>query len=218
MQFFERVRPQSWHEVVGQDKAIRQINAIRTRDGSLGGHAFFLTGQSGTGKTTLAKLIAAEVADDWAIVELDDGALLKSEHCDAMAREKHYRPVGKGLCWIINEAHGLRGAMIRRLLGILEGMPEWLTVIFTTTCDGESKLFEDFDDSSPLMSRCECVALSRRDLTTPFAARLVAVAREFGILNGHPNDFYLPAAVRILKEERNNLRMALGRVNELAAA
>lgn len=65
----EQYRPRQWAEVIGQDKAIKQLATIRKRRGSLGGQAYFLSGSSGTGKTTIGRLIAAEVADEWATDE-----------------------------------------------------------------------------------------------------------------------------------------------------
>lgn len=69
MQLHEQFRPTTWADVVGQDKAIKQINQLRKR--GLGGRAYFISGQSGTGKTTIAKLLAAEIANDICTVEID---------------------------------------------------------------------------------------------------------------------------------------------------
>jgi DNA polymerase III gamma/tau subunit len=51
----EKYRPQAWSDVVGQDKTVNRILALRER--GLAGRAFFISGQSGTGKTTIARLI-----------------------------------------------------------------------------------------------------------------------------------------------------------------
>ena len=66
---FEQYRPRAWSEVFGQDKAIAKLSQLRRR--GLSGRAFWVSGQSGTGKSTIARLIAAEVADDWNVEELD---------------------------------------------------------------------------------------------------------------------------------------------------
>ena len=63
MQLHEQYRPRSWSEVVGQDKAIAKVKLLAKR--GLAGRAYWITGQSGTGKTTIARLIAAEVASEW---------------------------------------------------------------------------------------------------------------------------------------------------------
>lgn len=57
MQLTEKYRPQSFDAVIGQDKAVRVLSRFAD-NGGFGGHAFYITGKSGTGKTTLARLIA----------------------------------------------------------------------------------------------------------------------------------------------------------------
>src|SRR5687768_10456519 len=69
----ELYRPRTWADVVGQDKVVGRIIALARR--GLAGRAYWLSGQSGTGKTTLARLIAAEVADDFCTHEVDAAAL-----------------------------------------------------------------------------------------------------------------------------------------------
>ena len=95
---------------------------------------------------------------------------------------------------------------------LLERLPAHVVIVFTTTVEGQEALFEDYADASPLLSRCLRLDLARRDLCKPFARRLVRCARDAGLLNGHPDEFYLPQAERILKDERNNLRAAFQRV------
>ena len=65
----EQYRPKNWDDVVGQDKVIAKIMALMRR--GLGGRAYWLSGQSGTGKTTIARLIAQVLADEPNIIELD---------------------------------------------------------------------------------------------------------------------------------------------------
>jgi DNA polymerase III, gamma/tau subunits len=186
---------------VGQDKALERIEQLRKR--GLGGRSYWLSGQSGTGKTTIGKLLASEVADGWSTVEIDGGQVT-TELLDELDGEYQQRPFGRGYCLIVNEAHGLRAAAIRRLLVTLESLPGWVTVIFTTTVDGLEKLFEDCDDSHPLLSRCTVISLSRRDLAKPFAERAKAIAQGEG-LDGQPLDRY----IRLAQQCRNNMREML---------
>src|SRR5262245_20417732 len=115
MQLHEQYRPKQWSEVVGQRKAIEQIERLRKRN--IAGRSYWISGQSGTGKTTIARLIAAEVADGWSTTEIDGGQVT-GEVLDNLKRDCRQRPFGRGACLIINEAHGLRGPIIRRLLVI----------------------------------------------------------------------------------------------------
>ena len=60
MSLYETSRPATFDAVVGQERAVK----VRSRL-SLGGRAFWITGSSGTGKTTLARIIAGQVAEGW---------------------------------------------------------------------------------------------------------------------------------------------------------
>jgi len=71
-QLYEQYRPTTWDEFLGQDKAVAKIGALRKR--GLAGRAYWVSGPSGTGKTTLAKLLAGEIADPFFVEELDAGA------------------------------------------------------------------------------------------------------------------------------------------------
>ena len=64
----EEYRPCDWSEVMGQDKVIAKIDRLRKR--GLAGRGYWISGQSGTGKTTIARLIATEVASEWSTEEL----------------------------------------------------------------------------------------------------------------------------------------------------
>jgi len=73
MQLYEQYRPKSWSDVVGQEKVIARIDGLRKR--GLAGRAYWISGQNGSGKTTIARLLAGEVADDFNVVEMDSGDL-----------------------------------------------------------------------------------------------------------------------------------------------
>ena len=49
------------------------------------------------------------------------------------------RPFGIGACLIVDEPTGLRAPIIRRLLVIIERLPPWVTIVFTTTSEARSR-------------------------------------------------------------------------------
>lgn len=212
---FTQYRPKGLDEVVGQDRAVAQIRRVLTR--GWGGRSWFITGGSGTGKTSLALCIAAEGADDLAIEELDAQALTPARLRD-IEGDMRYRMLGAkpGKCYIVNEAHSLRKDTIRLLLVVLERLPEHVAWVFTTTKAGEARLFEDDEtgDAAPLLSRCIEVTLANDDGTRQaFAQRAQEIAQAEGI-DGLPLTVYEDA----VRASGGNMRRVLGRIESGAFA
>ena len=208
MTLYEKYRPRAWGDVVGQNKVIGQIQLLTKR--GLGGRAYFISGQSGTGKTTIGRLIAAEVADPFCTEEIDATDLTPAalRNLERSMRCRGFGDSDKtGRAYIVNEAHGLRKDTIRQLLVVLERLPAHVVFIFTTTSAGENQLFEDNIDAHPLLSRCHVLALSKSGLCEAFAKRAQTIARSEG-LDGQPIAKY----ERLAKDCRNNLRAMLSTI------
>ena len=203
MNLSEQYRPRTLSDLIGQPKAVKVVERIAER--GIGGRAFWISGGSGIGKTTLARIIAGMMADPFYVAEYDSADDFTSAHVDRMRETMHLYSLGKGgRAWIINEAHGLRRSVVRQLLGILERLPEHCVVIFTTTRDGQDALFEDQIDAHPLLSRCVQISLTNQGLAQAFAKRARQIADAEG-LNGKPESAY----VRLVQRCRNNMREVL---------
>lgn len=205
---YEKYRPKTFDEVLGQDKAIRKIQRrLGKKPERL---AYWISGKSGTGKTTIARIIASQLADNWDTEEIDAAKLTPAKINELKNRWMltTMRPGGYHAL-IVDEAHGLRKDTIRRLLVWLEELPIRSCVIFTTTNAGQSSLFDDHIDTGPLLSRCSQVKLTGEGINPLFAARAKEIAEAEG-LDGQPLEKYK----RLVKNCKGNMRMVLQEIED----
>lgn len=179
----ETYHPKSWSEIVGQKTVVRRLDLIRQRRGTLAGGNFWISGLSGTGKSTAADLIAAEIAHPACVHEFC-GRNLGVDDVAAMRREMStmgFAPGGRVVC--INEAHSMRKGTIEALLDAMDQrtLPGHAAWILTTTLRGQATLFEDYDDAHPLLSRCTKLELTTDGLAYAFAKRAQEIATIEGL-------------------------------------
>ena len=199
---YQKYEPKDWGDVVGQDEAIATLMEIKRRD-SLAGRAYWIAGLSGTGKSTIAKLIAQEVASEWFIEEIDACGWTPAA-VQELERSMHISAWGKGgKAYIVNEAHGIRRHTMRQLMVTLDRLPSTVAFIFTTTKSGEETFLDDSDDASPLLSRCLRITL-RSNVERDFATHVRKIARKER-LGGAP----APAYAALVRHLRCNMRAAL---------
>lgn len=190
---YEQYRPHEWTYIVGHDKTKKAL--LRMRDkGSLGGRAFWLSGPSGIGKTSIAYLIAGDVCDEDNFIEIDAGGMTPKDIND-LEKQLRMRCLGQksGRAILVNEAHGLRQDSIRQLLVVLERIPAHVTWIFTTTDVGKDKLFKDID-AHPLLSRCIKFDLKVEDYADAMVMRAMAIAEQEN-LGGATKEEWIELAV-----------------------
>ena len=205
MNLAEKYRPHDWSEVVGQDEVIADLLRLRDTTG-FGGNAFWLFGKPGQGKTSIARLRAAEVADCWGITEYDSPADLTPAVLADLARTRFQRGLGPkgGRAWILNEAHDLRADQQKKMLGLTEGIPNHAVWIFTSIVSGNQKTFDFFDNAGALTSRHHRYKLAETHLLHPFAQRAREIAQAEG-LDGKPMSFYEER----VRQNRSNLRAVI---------
>jgi DNA polymerase III delta prime subunit len=203
MRLYEKYRPKDLSEVVGQEKAVRACRFILEHD-QLGGSMCWVYGPSGTGKTTLARILAQEFTQGGEVTEIDAQDVTLDFLRDTERRWGMCRPMfGTGTALIVNEAHGLRSQVVSRWLTTAEKQPSWVTVIFTTTVAGQLEFDEKFD-ACPFGSRVKKIRTSNQGFNKPFAARAKQIAEAEG-MDGQAIEVY----EKRLYEEHNNARALL---------
>ena len=130
---YRKYRPQSFEEVLGQDHIVSVLkNAVKTGRIS---HAYLFSGSRGTGKTSLARILAKEAGcSDVDLMEIDAASSRGIDEIRALREAVRFSPMqGKVKVYIIDEAHMLTKEAFNALLKTLEEPPEHAIFILATT-------------------------------------------------------------------------------------
>jgi putative ATPase len=144
-----RLRPRSLDELVGQEHLLAEGSALRIAIDQGRPHSMILYGPPGSGKTTLARIVAA--AAHAALEELSAVAAGRPEVRKVLERAQHRRQLAEPTVFFLDEIHRFNKAQQDALLpAVEEGL---VTLIGATT---ENPYFEV---NSALLSRCQIYEL-----------------------------------------------------------
>jgi DNA polymerase-3 subunit gamma/tau len=126
-----KYRPQSFEEVIGNTSAVNSLHDAIISPGHP--RTFLFTGPAGVGKTTLARLVAAQY--DCLVVEVSVPAVNGIDNTKELEEYSQYKPVtsNKGVMYILDEAHAYSKQAWGPLLKLTEEPPPWLHFAFCTT-------------------------------------------------------------------------------------
>ncbi len=130
---YRTYRPAKWSEVIGQDPIVEALK--ETVAGKRLAHAYLFSGSRGTGKTTVARILAREAgAADEDIYEIDaasnrgiDDIRQLREHVSVLPFSSPFK------VYVIDEVHMLSKDAWNALLKTLEEPPKHVIFILATT-------------------------------------------------------------------------------------
>lgn len=206
MQLYEKYRPKTLDEFISQETIKKQIKHLMARP-DWDRDALWFEGASGLGKTSLAWAIARAVVEtDWAVFEYNGNYCNKGQLKDIHYSIGLSAPKGKWKVYVVNESHAMSKQAVQTWLTLLEQLPKYRLVIFTTTESLKTDLFGDFLE--PFARRCKVFKFTNdEELTQAFARRAKEIARAES-LDGKP----LEAYIQLVQDYHNDMGAVLQRV------
>lgn len=130
---YRKYRPQTFADVVGQDQVVKTLSS-QIALGTIG-HAYLFAGSRGTGKTSIARILARELgtsAND--IYEIDAASNTSVDDIRELNESVHTLPFdSKYKIYILDEVHMLSKSAANALLKTLEEPPAHVIFILATT-------------------------------------------------------------------------------------
>ncbi len=179
MALYRKFRPDTFEDVKGQEAIVTTLkNQIKS--GRIG-HAYLFCGTRGTGKTTIAKIMAKAVncenpvdgspcgecsmcqrisaANSMNVIEIDAASNNGVDNIREIVEEVSYSPTeGKYKVYIIDEVHMLSTGAFNALLKTLEEPPSYVIFILATT--------ESHKIPITILSRCQRYDFKRISIDT----------------------------------------------------
>lgn len=133
MAFYRKYRPDTFGKVLGQDHIVSVLKSAV--DGGTTVHAYLFAGSRGTGKTSVARILARELGtSDNDLYEIDAASNRGIDDVRALKEAVQTLPFeSKYKVYIVDEVHMLTKEAFNALLKTLEEPPKHVVFILATT-------------------------------------------------------------------------------------
>jgi len=218
---YRRHRPRTFSDVVGQDHVVRTLRNAVTQDKVH--HAYLFVGSRGTGKTSMAKILAACLncehgptvepcgrcgscvsiasANSLDVIEMDAASNNSVDDIRDLRESVVYAPVsGRHKVYILDEAHMLSTQAWNAFLKTLEEPPPNTVFVLATTEAGKVL--------GTVVDRCH-----RFDFARPTVEQLAAVVRR--VAQAEQIAIAPDAVVLLARHATGSFRDALGTLEQL---
>lgn len=172
-ELYRRYRPTTLQEIVGQKDALKVLTDMGKR--GVMPHALLFSGPSGTGKTTMARIIARKLkCYDHDFAEINAASSRGIDSIRDIEMRMGISPMG-GMCrvWLLDECHSLTSDAQTALLKLLEDTPPHVYFMLATTDPKKLK--------PTIVTRCTqitCKAVSVADLVSAITRVVIAEDKE----------------------------------------
>jgi DNA polymerase III gamma/tau subunit len=154
MSLYNKYRPKQLSEIIGQDAVVESLEGITARKDT---QSFLFTGPAGTGKTTLARIVARKLGCKLKDrLDIDGATFNGVDDMRKLQEVVRYRPFGDGekRAVIGDEIHRLSGNAWDALLKATEEPPPHVVWLFCTTNP----------DKIPKTIKTRCVTLTLKPI------------------------------------------------------
>lgn len=223
-EFYRRYRPIQLNDLVGQELTVESLQKAARKESF--NHAYLLSGQFGSGKTSIARVLASLLTcpsrkpnTDKAcgkcksckaihegncldVMEVDGASTRGVDNIRDLKKTAYYSPQELARkVYIIDECHALTADATKALLKILEEPPSYVVFILCTTDPDKVP--------GPILSRCQRYNFTKIP-TNLMADRLLKVSIREGI------QLEPDASQAIAKMAKGSMRDALGYLEQIS--